>query len=71
MARSDGSDQAAPVQLDETRAALDHLAVAPTQAGGVAVTLTLTIELSDAAALDMVMKVIGQIARARGLAAAP
>jgi hypothetical protein len=45
---------------------LDHISIAPKPGGGVSVCVTLTVLLDDAQALDMVMRAIGTIARARG-----
>jgi hypothetical protein len=62
--------------IDTERAALDqadlgvfveHLSVARTQSGSkLVLCATISVELDDAAALDLVMRLVGQVARAQG-----
>ena len=50
---------------------LDHVSIAPGQGGGVTVCVTLTVHLDDLQALDMILRAVGTIARARGVGDAP
>jgi hypothetical protein len=66
MAADEPDGQSVPV--NEIACIVDHLSVAPSLSGDkVNLTITVTLELDAAPALDMVMKIIGTIARGQGL----
>jgi hypothetical protein len=55
-----------PHQIAKPEIAIDRISIASRPNGEVSVTITVTATLTDLQALDMIMRAVGTLARARG-----
>jgi hypothetical protein len=63
MTATEDNGRAAP---GKPAAVIDHASVAPAEGGGISITVTITIGLDDLTAIDLLLRAMGTLARARG-----